>query len=287
MSLNEVRKILPQSVKQPLRKLWDLGMDLKKVYLMKTAHVNPEPIVVLGHQKSGTTVIAALLGQLSGKEVTFDLFHQIDLSASRRRQLLLKELKLEEFIKKNKFFFSTPIIKDPDLTFLYPDIHKCLPEAKFIFTIRDPRDTIRSILDRLKLLGNLEQLEENDLETLRKMQTKFWYLIIHGLLPELGGDNYIEKLANRWNIAADIYIKYGENMDLLIYEDFVKNKVGTITNLAKCVGLKPVNDIANQVNIQYQPRGNNDISWLEFFGSDNLHRIETICIDRMKYFGYR
>lgn len=64
------------------------------------------------------------------------------------------------------------------------------------------------------------------------------------------------------------------------------DKVGAIRNLAKQVGLNPINDITEYLNIQYQPRGNREISWQDFFGEANIHSIETICREQMDYFGY-
>jgi hypothetical protein len=41
------------------------------------------------------------------------------------------------------------------------------------------------------------------------------------------------------------------------------------------------------VDVQYQPRGDRGVSWLEFFGRENLRRIEGICGGRMAQLGYR
>ncbi|MGV2831201.1 hypothetical protein [Myxosarcina sp. GI1(2024)] len=59
-----------------------------------------------------------------------------------------------------------------------------------------------------------------------------------------------------------------------------------IANLAERIGCECIDDISAQVNVQYQPRGARNVNLVEFFGIDNLRRIETICADRMKYFDY-
>ncbi len=64
------------------------------------------------------------------------------------------------------------------------------------------------------------------------------------------------------------------------------NKIDSIARLARQVGLEPVNDITDYLDIQYQPRGNRSISWEDFFGKANLESIESICHDYMNYFGY-
>ena len=47
-----------------------------------------------------------------------------------------------------------------------------------------------------------------------------------------------------------------------------------------------MNDISDKVDRQYQRRGDRNVSWPDFFGPDNLARIERICGDRMQRFGY-
>ena len=265
----QVKKHLPQPIKRSLKSL----NELKTFYQMKTAKVHPAPIFMLGHAKSGTTAIAALLAKVSGQSVTIDPMFRIDPEGYLQRQLLQGELKLAEVIEAYKFYFSTPINKDPKLTFFYEDLCQCFPQAKFIFVIRDPRDNIRSFLNRRGIPGNLDKLPED------KQQ---WI----GNLPPIAGKNYIEKLANRWNLAADTYLDRQDKFILIRYEDFVDDKVGTTQSLAKQVGLTPSQDISDYVNLQYQPSGDRQVSWSEFFQKDNLHLIETICRERMNCFNY-
>ena len=47
---------------------------IKKVYVRKTARIHPAPVIVLGHQKTGTSVIASLLGETTNKSGTIDMF---------------------------------------------------------------------------------------------------------------------------------------------------------------------------------------------------------------------
>ena len=266
---SQVTKRLPQPLKRSLKSL----SDIKTFYQMKTAKVHPAPIFMLGHAKSGTTAIASLLAKVSGQSVTIDPMFRIDPEGYIQRQLLSGELKLAEIVEAYKFYFSTPINKDPKLTFFYEDLCQCFPQAKFIFVIRDPRDNIRSFLNRRGIPGNLDKIPED------KQQ---WI----GNLPPIPGENYIEKLANRWNLAADTYLNHQDKFTLIRYEDFVADKVGTTQSLAEQVGLTPSHDIADYVNLQYQPSGDRKVSWSEFFQADNLHLIETICGERMNCFDY-
>jgi hypothetical protein len=102
----------------------------------------------------------------------------------------------------------------------------------------------------------------------------------------LKGENYIELLAKRWKRAAAVYRENRDAMHLVRFEDFLDDKVRTIDSLAVSLNLNPVEDISDQVDVQFQPRGNRDISWMNFFGEDNLRRIDTTCSPEMEALGY-
>ena len=274
MLFSQIKQHIPKPIKQPLKFL----VGLKSSYIMENAQVHPAPIFILGHHKSGTTAIAALLAEISGQQVTIDLFYQIDSQGHLREQLFSRKLSFSDFVQTHKFYFSTCLNKAPNFTFFYDEMCQCFPKAKFIFVVRDPRDTIRSILNRLEIPGHLDQLQS--------MEGIAWKSMLEGRNPDVVGNNYIERLANRWNLAADTYISHEEEISLIRYEDFVLDKVGTISSLARQVGLKPIHNIADKVNKQYQPRGDRNVNWSKFFGTNNLRRIETICRDRMNCFGY-
>lgn len=95
-------------------------------------------------------------------------------------------------------------------------------------------------------------------------------MVLEGKLPFVSGNNYIEKLAYRWNLTIDIYMTHKNNIVLIRYEDFLKNKADTITHLARQIGLNPIHDISAEVNVQYQSCGNRNVNLIEFFGIDSL-----------------
>ena len=271
MLFSQVKQLIPYSVKQSLGSL----ADPKTFYIMKTARLHPAPIFILGYPKSGTTVVASLLAKISNQPVTIDLFPKIDPQEQLQEKLFSREVSFSDFVQSHRFYFSTPLNKAPKFTFFYDELRQCFPIAKFIFVIRDPRDTIRSLLNRREIPGNLNKLQS--------LKGKSAHI---GRLPPVAGDYYIEKLANRWNLAANTYINHADEISLIRYEDFVLDKIGTISSLARKVGLNAIKDITDYVDIQYQPRGDRNVSWVEFFGTNNLRCIETICSDRMNYFGY-
>ncbi len=245
-----------------------------------TARINRRPILILGNQKSGTSAIAALLGEMSGLSVTIDLTKANRIA--NYDSLLRGELSFSEFVDMNRLDFSRQIVKEPNLTIFHKDLIEYFHESKMVFIIRDPRDNIRSILNRLMIPGNRRQL---DMEHQAEI-TPAWELVIDGRWFGLTGKNYIEMLAERWNFIADVYLQNKEKMILVRYEDFVRDKIGKIRQLAHSLGLDKMYDISGRVDIQFQPRGERDVKLQDFFGQDNLALIESTCGKRMKLFDY-
>lgn len=266
------------SFSTPLKKTKKLLAVSRQRYQKLTAHVHPAPIFILGYSKSGTTVISSLLSELSGQALTTDLFYRLDpkLENQLPEKLFDGEEKMADFVRKNKFFFSTPLNKSPVFTFLYLELRNCFPNAQFIFIVRHPADTLRSNLNRRGISGNVDQLSEDKQKYLKRFAS----------IPPSVGNHYIEKMANRWNTAAETYWSNVDNMILIRYEDFLLDKVGSIRQLCGQVGLTAKHDISPFLDKQYQPRGNRDISWCEFFGVTNLGMIESICAEHIARFGY-
>lgn len=240
-------------------------------------------VFVLGIQKAGTTAIATLLARATGNSLTSDfMHHESDLAL--RLRLFNDAAPFEGFVQKNRRYLSKAIVKDPNLSFFYDELVAYFPDARFIFISRDPRDNIRSTLNWMELPGNLDDLGATFDQHPYKFES--WKLIIQGKFPAVSGRTYIERLANRWNLAADNYLRHRDRITLIRYEDFSRDKVGAITNLARAVGLEPVHDFGPHVDVQYQPRGNREVTWAEFFGQDNLRLIEATCAQRMAELNY-
>lgn len=268
------------TVKQ-LKFVFNKSKEIKRIYRMKMARLHPEPIIILGNQKSGTTAIASLLGEATGQSVTIDMFrHSNKKEPFFRESLYNQSLPLNTFIQKNSFYFSTKIIKEPELTFFYKDLREIFPMAKIIFVIRDPRDNIKSILNRLNIPGDLSEIGKDYIYKLNGLIG--WQSIIQGRCPEIDGKNYIERLSKRWNMASDIYLQNKDNILLIRYEDFVDSKVSSINHLAEEAGLEIISDISEKVDVQYQPRGNHNINIKDFFGKENLEVINTFCSSNMQ-----
>lgn len=242
------------------------------------AEVNKQAIIVFGNQKSGTTAIAALLVELSGLSSTLDIR---TWRVKEQDDLHTGHLLFEDFVNNHKHEFSKELIKEPALTLLYSDVARFFPNSKKVFIVRDPRDNIRSILNRVNRRGDKQAIE--NFEALPVA----WQRIIDNRWLGLGHTHYIDSMAARWNHVTDVYLTHVDEMILVKYEDFLVDKVESISTLAYKLGLPQKNDIVSKVDIQYQPRGNQSVSWEDFFGLSNLERIERICGSRMALFDYK
>jgi glycosyltransferase involved in cell wall biosynthesis/2-polyprenyl-3-methyl-5-hydroxy-6-metoxy-1,4-benzoquinol methylase len=246
--------------------------------------VHPAPVLVLGNQKSGTTAIAALLARAADKTYSYDVFNRLGAERSLER-LIAGETRVRDFVASHPHDFATDVIKAPPFGLLYDGLRETFPDGRFVFIVRDPRENIRSILDRLGLPGDLDALGSQDREAWADLPG--WRLIMEGKTPPTAGENYVETLANRWNRFADVSLRNPDRLDCVRYEDFCADKIGTVADLARRLGWEVVRDVSDEVDRQYQRAGQNrGTPWHDFFGGENLARIERICGDRMQAFGY-
>jgi hypothetical protein len=280
--IERVEKLIPPPMKPFMVRAWTEVRKLEIGFRSRNACAHPSPVFVLGNQKSGTSVVAALLGESTSLSVSVDLVKEYLSTGRTYVKVRRGEINFSQLIRRNGLDFSRAIIKEANLTVFYAELKAHFPESQCVFVVRDPRDNIRSLLNRLDIPGDAPYLDKGHL----KKVPRGWYIVIDGGWLGLQGNNYIEMLAARWNLLADVYLKNRKEMELIRYEDFLEDKADSIYWLAKRLGLAPTNDISDKVDTQYQPRGNREVNWDAFFGDENLQRIERICGDRMRFFGY-
>ena len=247
------------------------------------AKINQKPVFVLGNQKSGTTVISNLLSQATCKSLTCD-FQRAIPHKTLQLELGFRLLKFSDFINEYKYEFSKDIIKEPFLSFFINDLINEFPKAKFILIIRDPFQNIRSILNRLDIPGNLQKIDFDHYNEIIK--TPVWKLALQSYMLKMDSSNYIEAMANRWNYVVNSYLNNSNKIHLVKYEDFLKNKEKFIYDLSESVGLKSIKNIKNNINIQYQHKGDNTINLQKFFGELNYAKISRLCDENMRKIGY-
>lgn len=266
---------VPKAVREARRAL------LRLAGRVRSPRICAAPVFVLGIQKAGTSAIAALLGTHCGMKSTIDLREEIgDQLIYRVRS---GRATIDQLVEKNAWDFANPIIKHPNLTFVYPQLRERFPTARFVFVVRHPHDNIRSILDRLSLSGDRLRLVPADWSKM----SPAWRLILSGEGLGQSHESHIDALADRWNIAASVYLADPPGMTLVRYEDFVADKVGVIARLASSSGLVATTDIAHLVDRQFQPPGaHRAVPPEQFFSPEVLRRIEERCRASMKSLKY-
>ncbi len=234
------------------------------------------PIIILGHQKSGTSAISRLFAERSGKTLTLDtpLLWEPHLG-----RLIKNRSEFKYWVTKHKRTFSKDIIKEPNLTYFYDEICHTYKSPKFIYVVRDPRSNIRSLLNRLKLKGNHSVNPD-----LSKVEDAWKPLFESSYEKDI---HYVKAISERWISFVDCYLQNKDNMHLIKYENFVQDKQKCIDELCELFDFPKVSDITELLDVQFQPRGDRNISYQEFFGDNNLEKIETTCSDLMIKLGYR
>lgn len=241
-------------------------------------------IVVMGHQKSGTTAIAALLATHTNLTYFSDPIFKTDRSSSRTLDNFINHENLFlKTVKSNTSLYYKNIVKDPDFIFNLPLVKLLYPKSKFIFIARDPRQVIRSIFNRLKLDGTTKKKSVH-IDDLYK-GTKNWVYLLNGDDTN-DGHTIVSRLAVRIEMASKIYLENHHNFTLVRYETFKVNKSEYINRLATDLGLQSKIDIDSIVDKQYQPAGSQKACISQFFGDSNLSAIESLCTVTLKSFNY-
>ncbi|UGB38524.1 sulfotransferase [Frateuria soli] len=269
-------------IPEPLRRG---GRSVRQFYRHRSAKPCPRPVLIGGNQKSGTTAIAALLAKATGLRFSNDPFWSIaclDANASVVADLLARRQHIGHIVRRYPAYFSAEIIKDPNFSYVYPQLSECFPRSPQVFIVRDPRQNIRSILDRLGIDGQLDTLGTDQ----RRALAAGWRAFLDGEGLDIDQGNHVERLAQRWNIVVDRFLERSDAIRLVRYEDFLADKAGCIGELAGHLGLAVRHDIRAEQDRQFQPRGNRAITPEAFFSGRNLAAIESICAGGMARFGY-
>lgn len=239
-------------------------------------------LLVTGMPKSGTTALAMLLGEASGLTVNSDPFHRLDNAAVDFRDALFEGVyPMSELVREHSHEFRGGIVKDPNFIFLLDQLFELLPNIGVVFIVRDPRANIRSILNRVKLPGRPGTADHrlHDLSAT-------WKRVLGGRTPDIDCGDYIRCLAGRWRRAAQDYLLHANRVRLVRYEDFIHDKPEVVRATLHHFGLPSQRPIEHMMNRQFQPRGDRDVSWQEFFGVEGLRAIEQLCGEEMRSFGY-
>lgn len=270
-------------VNNPARSYFNIQYRIKERWRRRFSKIHPNPILIFGNQKSGTSAVTALLGEATGLSYTIDVFCLYD---DLEERLLQHQASLDELLDRARFYFSRQIIKEPGLTFFYPELCTRFPNSQQVFVLRNPYENIRSILNRANLPGDLEDLQDSHWQYIKE-KLPYWYVVFDGTLAGHRGQTYIETLALRCRRVFEVYLTCQTSVIPIWYESFKEKKVETINQLAGQLHLPIKQDITKIQDTQFQPKGNSSLDMKTFFGLKNIERIRKICGEASLAVGYK
>ncbi|WP_341200554.1 hypothetical protein [Croceibacter atlanticus] len=216
---------------------------------------NPNPILIFGFPKSGTSAIAYLLSIRTNKSLTSDTKYLWEPYISNIKN---ESIDLKAHINKYSYPFSKDIIKEPNMVFIVEKILNIYKNPKILIIEREKLSNIRSILNRLKLPGDLK--ENPKINSVNKNWRAFIFKQNNHYIDVLN-NHYLESQKNLQLLKEfnPVYIKY---------EDFCKNKIGEIDRISTELNLKIKCEINDFLNVQYQPKGLVNSTNSDFFGEN-------------------
>lgn len=250
-----------------------------RAWLYPFFRVHADPIFFMGNQKSGTTAISSLLAYAADLRATT---WAPGLDFAVLKALHKGRLSLQKAIQRYaRIEFARPVIKECNLTFVYEQVRVLYPQARQVFVVRDPRDNLRSILDRLDLPGQVATVSLPD--PLRA----HWGHVLDNTWMGAPAGNPVCSLAWRWARALAVYRQYPGEFIRIRYEDFLANPEDAIAQLCVALNVPQKRQISNWKMHPFQPPGRNrGCPWPDFFGADPLAHIEDICAEGMAEMGY-
>src|SRR5690242_6678198 len=151
---------------------------------------NPSARFIFGNQKSGTSAIAGLTAAAARVPLV------TDFAGAREPfigELIRGETSIADFVSRNAWAFSAQIVKEPSLTFVAPALLDHFGSSRAVMVIRDPWQNIRSILERVDVRGD----QQNVVPGKRRIN-RTWQSALAGSDLGLPPQHYIDVLAKRW-----------------------------------------------------------------------------------------
>jgi len=229
-------------------------------------------LLIIGCERSGTTVVAKLISQGSKLSLLNDppeswyTYPLINLVGIRGFSLNL-------IYRIWKF----KIVKVPGFATILPELRRIHPKPfKIVYMVRDPRDNFSAIKERLA----------QDLNGL--------YLNVHFL--NIKGKNVCENISYRWDAYLNLAQKYSNRFkdDILFvkYEDFLKDKEGVLKQIALFSSIKlDMNLIKKDLDRQINKSWSDKISGTGRYKSDltldEIQIVERITGNNMDKFNYK
>ncbi|MBZ9652113.1 sulfotransferase family protein [Psychroflexus montanilacus] len=228
-------------------------------------------ILIVGCERSGTTVIAKLLSKSTGLKLLNDPKESWYIYPLVKT-IGLKGMPLSFILK----LWKHPIVKVPGFATILTHLRKIqINQFKVIYLVRDPRDNYAAIKERLN----------EDLNGL--------YININFL--NLKGKSQCENVSLRWNSYLNSAMRYNDLYgDVLFvkYEDFLENKLNVLDNISKFCGVKftsskIINELDKQSNKSWSKNIKGKDRYLNDLTPDEIEVVTRISKENMNIFNYR
>ncbi len=225
--------------------------------------------LIVGCERSGTSAVSSLLHLATGKSILDDpeeyWTKYPDIYANNEKFSVNQWLKL----KVNN------IVKIPGFATILTNLSRMhLGNFKTYYIVRDPRDNVAALLERVNQ-GNAE-------------------LFLNTEWLNIKMDNAVEKLAMRWRRYLELAMAYQKNDGDIVfvrYEDFFDNKINTIKKISKQLNFsfdekKIFDKIENQFRKSWDNRIRGPGRWKTDLSASEVNKIDKICGKLMRIWDY-
>lgn len=259
---------------------------LMRSALNNFSRVNEEIIFICGHQRSGTTAVAKLLAIYGDLSLSDDPRWAWLSRGGLAREIYLGEEDVDSVIERNRHEFGKDVMKSPGATPLMPRLKEHMPRSKFVYIVRDPRDNICAMVERLNKYKSTQVHLDKSMFDKRDPA----YQWLENAWLGFSEDDAVVELGTRWKR----FVQISQEVDGVLYETyegFVADKVGFIGRLASSLGVSKRRDILPYVDIQFKKKGKSakirgKDRWKDELEPENHDKIVSICGEEMARFGY-
>jgi hypothetical protein len=273
-------------------------------------HPPLESIVIVGCQRSGTTLLGQVLGAhkdcflvdefeglypwykswMDGAPVAVNLLQELVTNSAKKYQD-----KRHEFSTIKDLSASIIVAKAPNLTYRFVQLSRHHPRPKVVFMVRDVRAVVASMmqLSRIDILGNQIKQIVAIPQVANGLKTELEFLLDDS-------KPHFLRLAMVWKIKTGIYKSFqavGLKPYVLKYEDLIRNtQVNTAHVLDYCGLTAQCGSLDYTQVMQGQGPGNTSrevpvnsrslCKWKNKISPDQALSIMELCADLMVELGY-
>ena len=219
---------------------------------------------IFGLPKSGTTVFAAALSEVTSSSALLDT--PLLWGTANKP---LNESEMKALVAAHPVTFSPTLWKEPNATF-YPEASMAASQAnRHILLVRGPLQNIRSHMDRLGLKGDATSV---DLAALNPLY--------HPAFLHHADQPPALTLARRWRDTHNKGCWETPEVQVHTYESFMANPEAVLEATAQHLGLPVLRQPVRSLAKQQQPRGaNRNVRPEMFFGDAMCQEIEALTAD--------